>query len=126
MATKKDRSTYFPANETACKCGCGLDNWSQQTMDMLHTARVIYNGPIVVTSWCRCESHNAKVGGSLTSSHPKGVAVDIKVSHLSTKKENALVQALYSAGFRRLGLPSSASKLHVDTDSTKPEAIWFY
>lgn len=123
------RSKYFGTAETACRCGCGLDNWSQETMDKMHLAREIYGRPIVVSSWCRCPVHNAKIGGSPTSSHPTGVAVDIDIKatirdvHVHLEE---LIKALYRAGFRRIGLPIHKIKLHVDNDPTKPEALWFY
>lgn len=123
------RSEYFPISETACRCGCGLDNWSQETMDKMHLARIKFEGPIVVSSWCRCTAHNVSEGGSHTSSHTTGVAVDISLimtTKLDGVKMLELLTAVYKAGFRRLGFPGQTAKLHVDTDPTKPEALWFY
>ena len=39
--------------------------------------RTWYNKPIKVNSFFRCESLNAKVGGSKTSQHVKGEAIDL-------------------------------------------------
>ncbi len=38
--------------------------------------------PIKVTSWYRCQMLNSAVGGTKTSMHPKGLAVDFKHSVL--------------------------------------------
>jgi hypothetical protein len=47
--------------------------------------RTWYNKPIKVNSFFRCESLNAKVGGSKTSQHVKGEAIDISGGN---KEEN--------------------------------------
>ena len=47
--------------------------------------RTWYNKPIKVNSFFRCESLNAKVGGSKTSQHEKGEAIDISGGN---KEEN--------------------------------------
>lgn len=44
-----------------------------------------YNKPIKVNSFFRCESLNAKVGGSKTSQHVKGEAIDLSGGN---KEEN--------------------------------------
>jgi len=47
--------------------------------------RTWYNKPIKVNSFFRCESLNSKVGGSKTSQHVKGEAIDISGGN---KEEN--------------------------------------
>ena len=47
--------------------------------------RTWYNKPIKVNSFFRCESLNLKVGGSKTSQHVKGEAIDISGGN---KEEN--------------------------------------
>ena len=47
--------------------------------------RTWYNKPIKVNSFFRCESLNAKVGGSKTSQHVKGEAIDLSGGN---KEEN--------------------------------------
>ena len=44
---------------------------------MIDRARALYGKPIVVTSGFRTESHNEKVGGVSSSSHLKGLAIDV-------------------------------------------------
>lgn len=123
MGTKKERSMYFTRTETECKCGCGLDNWKPELMKRLHNARVHYGKPMIVTSMCRCTTHNMKVGGSPTSSHLYGWAVDIKVPS-DAGEYLTLLAALIGAGFKRIVI--SNRRLHVDVDPTKPEGVFFY
>ena len=74
-------------------------------------------------SWYRCEKHNKAVGGSETSSHLKGLAVDIKI-HNSTHRFLVL-QALIKAGFTRIGIGKTF--IHADIDMSKSQnLIWLY
>lgn len=133
------RPSYFQENETACRCGCGLDNWNPNLMEKLLRTRVHYMKPIVVTSLCRCTAHNAKVGGSPTSTHLpklrhvelKGVktslllcsAVDIQVPR-DPNNYLMLLGALVRAGFPRLVI--SNRRIHADVDIEKPRGVFFY
>ena len=42
--------------------------------------------PIIVTSWYRCQMLNSAVGGSKTSAHMKGLAMDFKHSVLALEE----------------------------------------
>ena len=55
-----------------------------RTAEMMEHVRQLLGGaPIKVTSWFRCKTLNEAVGGSKTSRHPEGLAVDWKHSVLS-------------------------------------------
>lgn len=76
--------SYFPAKhftreEFACKCGCGFDTVDYGLVVALDAIRDHFDRPVRVTSGCRCEAHNAAVGGSTHSQHKKGRAADIVV-----------------------------------------------
>jgi len=114
------KSKYFSEAEMTCNCGCGLNNANPKTIRMINYARDLAGFPFPVTSWCRCEEHNSNIGGSKTSSHLKGCAVDLAFSD-STRKMDAIT-ALIQAGFRRIGVYSWG--LHVDTDTEKSSALW--
>jgi hypothetical protein len=110
---------YFKLSEFACKCGCGLSNIDPILVTMLDEAREIAGFPFVINSGCRCASHNAIIGSSITSSHIAGVAADIKCLNSHTRYK--LIAALQTAGFTRFGI--AATFIHTDIDKTKPGCI---
>jgi len=92
-------------------------------LGMLDAARKHYGKSITVNSGFRTESHNAKVGGVKTSSHLKGLAVDIKVD--SSSNRFVLYEALRKVGFRRIGVAKTF--IHADIDPDKsPDVMWVY
>lgn len=112
---------YFTKDEFKCKCGCGMDV-TDELKDILTTARKISDTPYVINSGARCKSHNAKVGGSPTSTHVQGEAVDIGYS--SPLQLVKILFGLINAGFTRIGIHPKF--IHVDIDKHKPNAIWEY
>ena len=102
----------------ACQCGCGLNNVSRALIRMLADA-----GISKINSGCRCEKHNEHVGGSKTSSHLLGLAVDIPVT--SSRARFKTIKALIDAGFTRIGI--GASFIHADIDPDKSQEVaWKY
>lgn len=69
---------YFKEKDFACKCGCG-ENVSPYIMDLADRIREFIGCPCIITSGKRCEAHNAKEGGSKSSHHRFGNAIDIRV-----------------------------------------------
>jgi len=65
--------------------------------NVLEPLRVRTGAPIIVTSGYRCPELNARIGGSATSQHCIGQAVDFTVAGLSVADTVTLI--------RRLGLP---------------------
>ena len=114
---------YFKISEFECKCGCGKNNMDHETLIMLDAAREYAKTSFVINSGCRCEDHNKKVGGSPTSSHLKGLAVDIRADN--SVKRYKVVKGLLKAGFTRIGIGSNF--VHADNDKKKDqEIIWTY
>lgn len=81
-------SKYFTMNEaiyssTAKKRGIkNIPDWEERTnirytAGRLDEVREILKRPIIVSSWFRSKKLNKKVGGSSSSGHRKGMAVDI-------------------------------------------------
>lgn len=70
----------FKVSEFACHCGCGFNIIDQRVIDMAQTIRDALGVPVHVNSGCRCEKHNAKVGGIKGSKHTKGLAADLSCS----------------------------------------------
>jgi zinc D-Ala-D-Ala carboxypeptidase len=113
---------YFKEDEFKCKCGCGGDV-SSRLKTLTNRARYLSGIPYVVTSGYRCEEHNKKVGGSATSSHIKGEAVDLYAE--DSGKRWKIVRGLMDAGFTRIGV--SKNFIHADIDKDKPsEVMWEY
>jgi zinc D-Ala-D-Ala carboxypeptidase len=94
-------------------------------LNMLDAARTLAGIPFHINSGYRCVKHNAdkQVGGSPTSSHLIGVAVDLRCE-LSSERF-IILYALLDAGFKRIGI--GGSFIHVDLDLMKPQnVIWKY
>ncbi len=91
-------------------------------LDTLEEARFLAKVPFKITSGYRTITHNKKVGGSETSSHLKGIAVDISCTDSASREK--ILYGLISAGFVRIGIAKTF--IHVDLDTNKPDAIWLY
>ena len=116
-------SRHFTNKELECRCGCGLNNFSQDMLDRLDMAREYAKIPFVVTSACRCEEHNRAVGGKEDSSHTKGLAIDISADN--SPQRARVIYGLLMAGFNRMGIAKNF--VHVDIDKDKPPYVtWLY
>lgn len=114
---------YFNEKELTCPCGCGRKITDEEFIFQLNVARHKAGIPFKLNSKYRCKDYNAKVGGSKTSSHMKGLAVDISCT--DSRKRFIIVQALMYAGFDRIGIASNF--IHVDNDKEKDgKVIWEY
>lgn len=71
-----------------------LDN-IRYTASRLDTFRKVVGKPFVVNSWFRSKAVNDLVGGSKTSAHMKGLAVDISCSSMTPME---LYKALQDTG----------------------------
>ena len=113
---------HFEKWEFACKCGCGTNIISNTLVNKLDVARAISGVGFKINSGCRCENHNRSVGGSSTSSHKKGFAVDIKAEDSATRFR--ILKALIAVGFNRIGIYKTF--IHVDIDPDKPSYLTWY
>lgn len=106
-----------------CKCGCGLGIKNMDVMFLikLEIAQRFAEMKFKYNSAIRCKRHNKAIGGSETSSHLKGFAVDIKVNN--SRERFIILKSLIKAGFTRIGIYSNF--IHVDYDQDKDqEVIW--
>lgn len=85
---------YFQEKEFTCKCGCGMNNIDLRLVKVLDNIREHFGKPVIVTSGCRCVTHNKAVGGVQGSRHVLGKASDIYVVGVSTKDLLAYTQSL--------------------------------
>lgn len=109
---------HFHRDEFACNC-CGTEQMRETTLAMIDKARELAGVPFVVTSGYRCAAHNAKVGGSTTSSHMYGWAVDIQARGETMR--GAILSGLIKAGFNRIGIYKTF--IHADMDPAKSAGV---
>jgi zinc D-Ala-D-Ala carboxypeptidase len=92
-------------------------------LQMLDDVRDKYDKPIHITSGFRTPQHNEEVGGVETSSHLKGLAVDI--SCINPKDRFDLINCLLDVGFSRIGVAKTFIHADIDPDKTKG-VMWTY
>ena len=92
-----NNTNNFNVSEFSCKCGCCFNIIDQRIINMCQTIRDALGVPVRVNSGCRCQKHNAKVGGVKGSKHTKGLAADLSCS-LGAQKMFETVKALHSEG----------------------------
>ena len=95
--------------------------------EKLEAARNIAGIPFVITSGFRgTETQNDLIARGLsepTSSHPKGLAVDIAAK--DSRARALIVGAALKAGITRIGIAKTFIHLDID-DSKDPNLIWMY
>lgn len=117
------KEIYFTDDEIRCKCGCDFIKYDHNHFWKINTVRGIVGHPLRVNSWCRCAIHNLSVGGSPTSSHPKGLATDLETPTEYLKYR--ILLAAGKVGFRGVGVGKNF--IHLDSDLDKPEnRFWIY
>lgn len=102
---------------------CQMDQMDSDFMHRLDTARGLAGIPFVVNSAYRTEEYEQSKGRDGTSSHTKGLAVDLKAE--TSRERYLIIKALLDAGFHRLGIGEDF--IHVDGDQNKDRnVIWDY
>lgn len=112
---------HFKQKEFACKCGCGFDTIDPELAYRLDMARTTSGIAYNVLSGCRCAAHNEAEGGSPTSSHKKGKAVDIAA--LTPFHRFHIVRGLIMAGFKRILIYPEKGFIHADVDGDKHQEV---
>jgi uncharacterized protein YcbK (DUF882 family) len=88
----------------------------------LDEAREYANIPFIINSAYRSPDHSLSIKNP-TSSHIKGLAVDISVKDSRTR--SLVLDALRAVGFNRIGI--SDTFIHVDSDLDKSQNVtWLY
>ena len=92
-------------------------------LNKLDELREKFDKPIKINSGYRTEDHNANVGGTSSSSHIKGLAVDIACNN--SKDRFAIIDICLDLGINRIGV--AGTFIHIDVDSDKsPNVLWTY
>lgn len=116
--------------------GIRPDEWSEITRVMLQNAyemalyleklRDYFGKPIIITSWLRVPSHNARVGGKPKSIHLTGLAVDFNIKGVPfDKNQMARLNEFHVGGLARANYnkDSWADFVHIDLGK---ERTWTY
>jgi uncharacterized protein YcbK (DUF882 family) len=113
---------FFELDEFKCPC-CNENEISKHLVSLLDRIRREYIlFPIKINSGYRCAAHNEEVGGSKTSSHLDGVAVDI---HCVNSARRFFLLETLPKFFTRIGVAKTF--VHVDIDHKKPDSLcWVY
>ena len=115
---------YFSEAEfRRCTPPCSLQDMDQQLMRQLDAAREVAGIPFVLNSAYRTVAYEKSKGRAGTSSHCKGLAVDIRCN--SDANRWKVVTALLDNGFTRIGI--GKTYVHADLDRGKTQrVIWHY
>ena len=110
------------ANRFACPC-CGK-NWMDPRWEaLLKKIEARVDERLDVTSGFRCEKHNREVGGSKTSSHLTGLAVDMDCGRSRLRYQ--IIAAAIELGINRIGVGKAV--MHLDIDRSKDRRVfWVY
>ncbi|SHI09889.1 Peptidase M15 [Pantoea sesami] len=111
-----DLSKNFSRSEFACRCGCGFDDISSELIVVLEGVRLHFGSPVKITSGCRCEKHNASVGGAPKSQHVQGIAADIVVAGISSDRVADYLELQFP---ERYGVGRYSRWTHIDVRHEK-------
>lgn len=112
---------YFKPEEfEKCTPSCKIDDMDEEFMQKLDDARSLCSYAFVLNSAYRSPEYEREKGRSGSSSHCKGVAVDI--SCLTSICRLKMIMCLLAVGFRRIGVYPTF--IHVDSDSSKMTSLW--
>lgn len=105
-----------------CNPASSVDELNPKLVDRIILAQRMCGEQFIITSAYRSQGYERSKGRKGSSSHCKGLAVDVSAvnSHLRFK----IVAGCILAGFPRLGIGKTF--IHIDIDETKPHPIIFH
>ncbi|MDY3551380.1 D-Ala-D-Ala carboxypeptidase family metallohydrolase [Gemmata sp. JC717] len=122
--------SYFTTDELKCKC-CGQCVLAPGFLDKLNEIRERLGNMMIINSGCRCERHNAALGGKGRSFHlinaPRltglvgACAVDVSTVRWPDAKRDKLIRLARKGGWS-LGIATSF--IHIDRRTDYPETKW--
>jgi len=108
-------SPNFQRWEFACKCNCGLADIHPDTVEWCQRVRDFFERPVVVTSSCRCDPYNTKVGGSVGSYHKVGDGGFCRAADIVVSKVPAFIVQEFLDEHNVPGLGRYELFTHLDT-----------
>lgn len=119
-----DDLCYFTEEEfNRCTPPCSLLDMDAQFMYGLDMARSFARVPFKITSAFRSLKWELEHGRKGTSSHCKGIAVDIACTD-PVIRHKIIWSLCWQFDWPRIGI--APDYVHVDIDRDKPSAIWLY
>lgn len=103
-----------PNFDFSCRCGCGIDGIAPHLRAAFAQLCAISPYQWHVLSAIRCPKHNARIGGSPSSFHLEGLALDITAQGASVLQ--MATDALKVEIFARGGIIVYPSKLYIHVD----------
>lgn len=107
---------------TYCVPDKDLSKLSPYLKDMLLRLSDECSFPLILTSAFRSTEYELSKGRSGSSSHCKGLAVDVACVASTNRFE--LIRNAFFVGFKRIGIGKDF--IHLDIDVDKPKCIWLY
>ena len=124
MGDEKEKMKYFNYSEFDSPDVQGSGQMmDKRLLNKLDKVREIVGEPIIITSGFRTPAHNESVNGVESSSHLKGLAVDIAIRH--SRMRFKLISALFEVGINRIGIADNFIHIDIDPDKDK-NVIWTY
>ena len=124
-------NTFFKEREFVCKCGkCSSAYVDAELIKLLTKAREKANIPFVITSGCRCATHNKKEGGKPNSDHlynPEinDVCCGVDIRCIDDRSRFIIIDALLASGINRIGVGKGF--VHAGLPKRNSEnSIWIY
>lgn len=119
-----DKIKYFNKSEFKCRCGeCDGGIMNKDLIYKLEDLRKQIRRPIVVTSGFRCTDYNRKIGGSRSSKHLTGRAVDFSIAGFNSSEKYNVIKEIMDIGFNGIGIGKTF--IHVDTRPHEKK-LWDY
>lgn len=91
---QREFNEYLHSDEIHCKCiykDCHYTLISELTIEAFYNTRIDFDKVLRINSFYRCQKHNDAVGGSDTSSHTTGLAMDISTRGFTGKEKERLI-----------------------------------
>ena len=111
-----DISPHFKREEFACNDECGFDTVDVELVEVVEDVRAHFGKPVTVNSGCRCQIHNAFVGGEDHSKHLLGIASDIVVKDVSPSDVYVYLNRKYPHTY---GIGHYETFTHIDVRSNR-------
>jgi len=113
---------YFSNNDFRnANPSCSIEDMQETFLHRLDIARFHSGVPYIVNSAYRSVEHEKSKGRDGTSSHTKGLAVDLRATN--SRARFKIIEGLLKAGFTRIGVYKWG--VHVDEDYEKDQEVIF-
>lgn len=131
MQTDNMITASFSQDEVKCHCGCGMVRVSMELMHKLQVVRnqyfIIFNHGLTLDCVCRCEKHNADVGGEALSAHlctEKKISEAADIACTDSHKRFILLSLLLKE-FNRIEVGDTWLHADVAKDDQHPQEVVF-